>query len=84
MFVGISFISIEQALINLNAEVPLGTTFDQVKQQTQDIWETELSKIQIETQIEDDKAKFYSSLYHTLLAPTTFSEGKFLSLRKKI
>jgi putative alpha-1,2-mannosidase len=34
MYVGISFISIDQALINLNAEVPSGMDFDQVQEQT--------------------------------------------------
>ena len=35
MMVGISFISIEQARINLNKETPLNTSFDTVLNQTQ-------------------------------------------------
>ncbi|MBR2039913.1 MAG: glycoside hydrolase family 92 protein, partial [Clostridia bacterium] len=38
-------------------------------------WEQALSKIEIEAS-ETDKRIFYTSLYHTLVAPITFNAGQ--------
>ena len=37
-------------------------------------WEAELSRIRIDTPSEIAKRTFYSSLYHTMLAPTLFGD----------
>jgi predicted alpha-1,2-mannosidase len=71
--VGLSAVSVEGALKNLEAEAP-GWNFDGVRQQAQDAWERELGKIVIETPREDHKKIFYTSLYHSLLAPTLFND----------
>ena len=71
--VGLSAVSVEGALKNLEAEAP-GWDFDRVRQQAQDAWEHELGKIVIETPREDHKKIFYTSLYHSLLAPTLFND----------
>ena len=71
--VGLSGVSTEGALKNLEAEVP-GWDFDAVRSAANHAWERELRKIIIETPREDHKRIFYSALYHSVLAPTLFSD----------
>jgi predicted alpha-1,2-mannosidase len=68
-----SFISLEQAELNLEREI--GTkNFDEIKNEGEAIWEKELSKIKIEGGTEEQRKTFYSSLYRTLLFPRKFYE----------
>ena len=68
-----SFISLEQAKLNLSREI--GTdTFEQTKEKAKQAWETELSRIQIEDDNIDNIRTFYSSLYRVLLFPRKFYE----------
>ena len=71
--VGLSGVSAEGALRNLDSEIP-GWDFDSVRNAASQAWERELRKILIETKREDRKRIFYSALYHTALAPTLFSD----------
>lgn len=71
--VGISAVSIEGALRNLEAEVP-GWDFDGVRRAATVVWEKELAKITIETNRADHKKIFYTAFYHSLVAPTLFSD----------
>ena len=71
--VGISGVDIDGALRNLDAELP-GWDFDRVRGQARDAWEHELGKLRIESTSVDTQRIFYSSLYHTMLAPTLFSD----------
>ena len=68
-----SFISPEQALLNLQTELG-NDTFEQTKQKALALWETELGKIQVEDENIDHLRTFYSCLYRTLLFPRTFYE----------
>jgi putative alpha-1,2-mannosidase len=45
--VGISFISVAQAMENLNAEAPQSSTFDDIAQQANETWEKVLSTIEV-------------------------------------
>lgn len=73
--VAISFLSIDQALINLRAEAPQNVTFDDVATNAANQWEQALSIIEVQSpEPEDNLIKFYTALYHSLLAPTIFSE----------
>jgi len=68
-----SFISLEQAQLNLTREV--GTdTFDQTKEKAKQAWEKELRKIEVEDPNSDYIKTFYSSLYRVLLFPRKFYE----------
>ncbi len=68
-----SFISHEQAEINLNREI--GTdTFEQTKEKAKQAWEKELGRIQIEDDNIDNIRTFYSCLYRVLLFPRKFYE----------
>lgn len=71
--VGISPVSMEGAEANLKAELP-GWDFDTVAQTAKKLWKEELSKIRIDTDNTDDLKKFYTALYHTMIAPSTFND----------
>jgi predicted alpha-1,2-mannosidase len=71
--VGLSAVSIEGALKNMEAELP-GWDFDGVRQAACAAWERELAKISIETNLADHRKIFYTAFYHTLVAPTLFSD----------
>ncbi|MBK9390750.1 MAG: GH92 family glycosyl hydrolase [Bacteroidetes bacterium] len=79
--VGISSVSVENAIANLDASLQ-GWDFEAVKQSASDVWEKELSKILITSDDQDQKKIFYTSLYHTMVAPALFSDlnGQFKGL----
>jgi len=67
-----SFISIEQAEINLKE---LGKdSFDQVCQKGKEIWNKGLSSVEVEGGTTDQLKTFYSCLYRTMLFPRKFYE----------
>ena len=65
--VAISYVSIEQARINL-AEID-GVSFDEQKALCGERWEEYLSRVTIDTDDEDEKKTFYSCMYRTGLFP---------------
>lgn len=71
--VGISPVSADNALANINAEVP-GWDFDAVAKQADEKWNRELSKIKVQTHNETDKKIFYTALYHTMINPSLFND----------
>ena len=90
--VGISYISIAQARLNLDKEIP-NQSFDQVKENAQMTWNKALSKIEVQMDEGNDKAynkeklvTFYSALYHSLLFPAAFGDvnGKYMGLDNKV
>ena len=70
--VALSAVSAEGALNNLQAEAA-GKTFDEVCAATRAAWENELSKIVVDGS-EDQKTMFYTSLYHTMINPSVYSD----------
>lgn len=82
---GISGVDTDGALKNLRAEIP-GWDFDAVSRQTADQWRRELSKIRIETRNSAWKKTFYSSFYHSMLAPTLFDDvdGRYRGMDNSI
>ena len=73
MKVGLSMANTEGALKSL--EEINGWNFDAVKKSAENNWEKELSKITIQAKADSVKKIFYTSLYHTYLAPTLFSDA---------
>lgn len=71
--VGVSFVSIENARANLQAEQP-GFDFDAIHEAALKEWNKALSKIKVEGGTNDDKTIFYTALYHILLHPNVFSD----------
>jgi predicted alpha-1,2-mannosidase len=71
--IGISSVSIKNALANLDSSLP-NWDFEATAQAASDAWEKELSKIRIQSNDSIQKAIFYTSLYHTMVAPALFSD----------
>ena len=66
--VGLSPISEERALKNINNENP-GWDFDGTVEKVSRAWEEQLKKIDIAGGTDDQQTIFYTALYHTMLAP---------------
>ncbi len=71
--VGISAVSVENARENMQQELPRWNFASVVSKANAD-WNRELSKIAIKTQDERAKRIFYTALYHTMIAPSVFSD----------
>ena len=66
--VAISSVSIDGARKNLETELP-GWDFGKVRKEAKEIWNKELSKIEIEGGTKEQQVVFYTALYHTLIHP---------------
>lgn len=71
--VALSPVSIEGARANMKAELP-GWDFDSVAAAADSAWNSELSKIRIETADPSVRKIFYTALYHTMIAPSVFCD----------
>ncbi|WP_250435281.1 GH92 family glycosyl hydrolase [Hanstruepera flava] len=71
--IGISAVDEEGARKNLETEI-VNKSFEEVKQEAQDAWEAQLNKIVVESTNTDYKTNFYSSLYHTMIAPNLYQD----------
>ena len=69
----ISGVSMERAARNLAAEAP-ADDFDKYLAATRKNWNEQLSKVEIKSNDIDEKVKFYTALYHSMLAPTIYSD----------
>ncbi|MBX5451766.1 GH92 family glycosyl hydrolase, partial [Thermogemmatispora sp.] len=83
--VGISFVSVDNARLNVNSEDPDGN-FDQVRQQAQATWNRWLSEIQISGGTATQLTTFYTALYHVLLQPNVFSDvnGEYIGFDGRV
>ncbi|GAB3781991.1 GH92 family glycosyl hydrolase [Dyella agri] len=83
--VGLSAVDIDGALRNLEAELP-DWDFERVQRAAAQQWEQELSRIRIESASSVVLKTFYSSLYHTMVAPTLFSDvdGRYRGMDLKV
>ncbi len=68
-----SFISLEQAELNLKQEIA-GKTFAELVDEGKSQWNSELEKIKIQTSNIDNARTFYSTFYRCLLFPRKFYE----------
>ena len=81
----ISGVSMEGAARNLAAEVP-DDDFDKYLAAARKNWNGHLSRIEIECDNHDEKVKFYTALYHSMLAPTIYADvdGSYYGPDKQI
>ncbi len=70
--VALSAVSTEGALKNLKAEAE-GRSFEELADAARGLWDKELSMFEIEG-TEDQKAMFYTSLYHTMINPSVYMD----------
>ena len=68
-----SFISLEQAELNLSREVG-EQTFDQTRNKAAETWNKEFARVKVEGGTVDQNRTFYTALYHTMLFPRKFYE----------
>ncbi|KEO75582.1 hypothetical protein EL17_00375 [Anditalea andensis] len=71
--VGISPVSYENAIKNLEAELD-HWDFDRVVAEANNKWEKELSRIQVDFTEPEQMRTFYTALYHTMIAPSIFND----------
>ena len=71
--VGISYVSMENARKNLEAEVGK-QHFDEVRAMAHDKWNEALGRIRVSGGTEEEKTIFYTALYHSLLHPNIVSD----------
>ena len=69
----LSPVSSDGALENMKKETP-DWDFEKVKKQSQEVWNKELNKIQIETIQKEDLVNFYTAMYHAFLGPTEYMD----------
>ena len=66
--VGLSYTSVENARMNRLMETEDGKlSFDEVRAESEKMWENYLGRIRVTTSNHDDKVKFYTGLYHAIL-----------------
>lgn len=76
---GISFISVEQAELNLKREIK-DYNLELLADKGRDLWNYALGKIQVKGLSKDDEALFYSSVYRCYERPVNISEdGRYFS-----
>lgn len=81
----ISGVSMEGAAKNLQAEIP-ENDFDKYLAETKANWNRQLGKITVKGDNENDKVNFYTALYHSMIAPTIYSDvdGAYYGPDKKV
>lgn len=71
--VGISYVSVENARLNLKTEMP-GWDFETVRDLARQAWNDALSRFEITGGTGVQKTLFYTALYHALIHPSVFSD----------
>ncbi|CAF3303526.1 unnamed protein product [Rotaria socialis] len=76
MYVGISFISIDQARTNLHMQTNIFQPFDSLRTIVQQKWLDELSRFEVSAEWDREaEIKFNSALVHSLSSPTQWDES---------
>ena len=71
--VGISPVSMDNAMGNIQQEIK-NWDFEKIVEETTKKWNTELSKLQVETNNVAAKRVFYTALYHAFMQPIMFND----------
>jgi len=83
--VALSPVSTEGAIANMKAEAPV-SDFDLIRHKGEQLWEKELSKINVTMPGRNDMVNFYTAMYHAFLSPTLYMDvdGKYKGLDQNI
>ncbi len=73
MRIGTSFISYEQAELNLKTELP-DWDFERAKDRSREAWAKELARLDIKGATDDQKSTFYTAIYRVLQFPRALQE----------
>lgn len=71
--IGVSFVSIANARLNLNTEQPTAD-FEQVRRDARQAWASTLNCITVEGGTEAQRRTFYTALYHTQIHPNILQD----------
>ena len=71
--IGVSFVSTENARMNLDAEHK-GFDFDLVRNSAHDEWNKALSKVAVSGGTDEQQTVFYTGLYHALIHPNILND----------
>jgi len=71
--IGVSFVSTENARLNMEAETG-GKDFDEVRSDAYGEWNSDLSRIMVQGGTEEQKTIFYTALYHALIHPNILND----------
>ncbi len=85
MKVAISYVSIDNARLNLAAEQTAEDTLDTVKEKSYAAWNDVLSKVRVVSSDTEQLTTFYTALYHTQFHPNIFSDvnGEYAGFDQK-
>ena len=72
--VGVSFVSVENARLNLSTEQPEGSDFDALRTSASTAWNDMLGRIKVEGGTDVQTTVFYTALYHTLIHPNILQD----------
>jgi len=83
--IGISSVSVENAKMNLKAEIN-DWNFERLRKNTEKAWNDYLSKIEVTTDNIENKKVFYTALYHTAISPYLYSDvnGEYRGIDRKV
>ncbi|HEV7334147.1 MAG TPA: GH92 family glycosyl hydrolase [Flavisolibacter sp.] len=83
--VGISGVSMENAKLNLETEIP-AWDFAGLKKGAEDAWNKELGKVDVKGGTRDQQVVFYTALYHASLAPNVYTDvnGEYRGTDQKV
>ena len=81
----LSGVSMEGAVKNMNAEAP-HNDFDKYLADAKADWNKQLTRIEVVGGEADDRVNFYTALYHSMIAPTIYSDvdGKYYGPDKQV
>lgn len=74
MKVGISYVSIKNARLNLESEQKENDNIESLSERCYNAWNKSLSKIKVESQNKELLTTFYTALYHSQFHPNIFSD----------
>ena len=72
--VGVSFVSVENARLNLSTEQPEDSDFDALRTSASTAWNDMLGRIKVEGGTDVQTTVFYTALYHTLIHPNILQD----------
>lgn len=83
--IGISPVDEEGAKLNMQTEIG-DKTFDQIKEEAQNVWEKQLEKIVVESDNKEYKTNFYTAMYHAMIAPNIYQDvdGRYRGMDLKV
>lgn len=85
---GISYVSIENAALNLSTEIekPFNWDFEAVRQNSLNTWNELFERVKITSNDRREKMRFYSNMYRALCSRNIFSDvdGKWVDADEKI